>query len=347
MANKMPGITTKKKKSQLATLLRFGISFGAISVIFYMFRGQLPAVGRHLLGADPWYFLFALLIYFAGLLAVAFRLQYVLDVQKTRLSIPLIYYMNLVALFFNNVLPSSVGGDMVKAYYIYRHADGRESAFSAVVVDRLFGLATMVLIGLSAILFMDNAEASSKIISSVLTLAAVTVVICFFIFNQRVVNAICGVHLPFVPAVILDKLRNFYQAMHHYRGHRHIILRCMLLTLLGQLTYIFTNFWLARSLGIDISLSFFFFFVPIILIMGLTPSVNGIGVREATYLFYLTDFTSPDKALALSLMTSFFLIVVGVIGGILYAFKGGMTKNGSSVGINDSSQSGEDGRAGG
>ena len=58
--------------------------------------------------------------------------------------------------------------------------------------------------------------------------------------------------------------------------------------------------------------------------MGVAPSVNGIGVREATFLFYLTEFTTPEKALALSLLATFFMIFVGILGGIIYAFKGGI-----------------------
>ena len=97
------------------------------------------------------------------------------------------------------------------------------------------------------------------------------------------------------------------------------------LTLAGQITYIVVNYLLARSLAIDIPLAFFFFFVPILLLMGVAPSVNGIGVREAIFLFYLTEFTTPEKALALSLLTTFFMILVGLISGVIYAFKGGLS----------------------
>jgi uncharacterized membrane protein YbhN (UPF0104 family) len=99
---------------------------------------------------------------------------------------------------------------------------------------------------------------------------------------------------------------------------------CFFLTILGQVSFIIVNFLLANSLSIDIPLGFFFFFVPILLIMGVAPSVNGIGVREATFLFYLTEFTTPEKALALSLLTTFFMIFVGILCGIIYAFKGGI-----------------------
>ena len=93
------------------------------------------------------------------------------------------------------------------------------------------------------------------------------------------------------------------------------------------------SFLLAKSLSIDIPLSFFFFFVPILLLMGVAPSVNGIGVREATFLFYLTEFTTSEKALALSLLTTFFMILVGIIGGIIYAFKGGISSRKHEVSL--------------
>ena len=113
-------------------------------------------------------------------------------------------------------------------------------------------------------------------------------------------------------------------AMHHYRGQRGMIITCILLTLLGQGSYVVVNYLLALSLAIDIPIGFFFFFVPVILIMQVAPSINGIGVREAVYLLYVVGLTTTDKALALSLFTSFFLIFVGIMGGVAYAFKGGL-----------------------
>jgi uncharacterized membrane protein YbhN (UPF0104 family) len=127
-----------------------------------------------------------------------------------------------------------------------------------------------------------------------------------------------------LPAVFLEKIREIYRAMYKYREHKSIIGNCFALTVMGQLVYIIVNFFLAKSLAMDIPIGFFFFFFPILLIMGVAPSVNGIGVREATFLFYLTEFTSPEKALALALLTTFFMIFVGMIAGIIYAFKGGL-----------------------
>ncbi|MDX1775849.1 MAG: lysylphosphatidylglycerol synthase transmembrane domain-containing protein, partial [Desulfobulbales bacterium] len=232
------------------------------------------------------------------------------------------YYVNLIALFFNNVLPSSLGGEMVKAYYLYKAAKGTVSVFSAVVVDRLFGLVTMLLISIAAIFFFEQAQGSHKIMGSIVMLGASTITLAIIIFNKNIVDALCQLHLPFLPAMLIEKIKDIYRAMYEYREHKSILGNCIALTILGQTTYIIANYLLARSLAIEIPLGFFFFFVPILLIMGVAPSVNGIGVREATFLFYLTEFTTSEKALALSLLTTFFMVFVGLLGGIIYAFKG-------------------------
>jgi uncharacterized protein (TIRG00374 family) len=313
--------TTKKRKTW-KTILRFVVSFGLMGIILYLFREQLPAVVNNLKSVQPLYFAMAVVLFFLGILAVAFRLRFVIQVHGTKLSVGAAYYVNLVALFFNNVLPSSVGGEMMKAYYLYKHSKGSVSVFSAVVVDRLFGLITMLLISISTIFFFDSAQGSHKIMGSIVMLTATTVTLGIFIFNKKIVDTLCQLHIPLLPAIFIEKIREIYRAMYEYREHRGIFGRCIALTLVGQTTYIIANYLLARSLAIEIPLPFFFFFVPILLLMGAAPSVNGIGVREAIFLFYLTEFTTSEKALSLSLLTTFFMILVGMISGVIYAFKG-------------------------
>ena len=328
---KMDRFGRSQKINTGKTVLRFVVSFGLMGIILYLFRSQLPTVYQYLKEVRLFYFITAVFVFFAGMIAVAFRLRFVIQVHGTKLSVAAAYYVNLIALFFNNVLPSSVGGEMMKAYYLYRNSKGHVSVFSAVVVDRLFGLITMLLISISTIFFFDSAQGSHKIMGSIVMLAATTITLAIFIFNKKIVDILCQVHIPLLPAIFIEKIREIYRAMYEYREHKGIFGNCIALTVVGQTSFIIANFLLARSLAIDIPLAFFFFFVPILLLMGVAPSVNGIGVREATFLFYLTEFTTSEKALALSLLTTFFMILVGMISGVIYAFKGGLSSEKQKV----------------
>ncbi|MEJ2332507.1 MAG: lysylphosphatidylglycerol synthase transmembrane domain-containing protein [Desulfobulbaceae bacterium] len=203
-----------------------------MGIILYLFREQLPLVFQYLKEVQPLYFGMAVVLFFVGLLPVSFRLRYVIQVHGTKLSVAAAYYVNLIALFFNNVLPSSVGGEMMKAYYLYKDSKGSVSVFSAVVVDRLFGLITMLLISISTIFFFDSAQGSHKIMGSIVMLAASTITLGIFIFNKKIVDTLCQLHIPLLPAIFIEKIREIYRAMYEYREHKGIFGRCVALTLL-------------------------------------------------------------------------------------------------------------------
>ena len=84
--------------------------------------------------------------------------------------------------------------------------------------------------------------------------------IYFRLMTQLLINGVI------TPAI--EKIKKIYRAMYEYREHKGIFGNCMALTVAGQTAFIIANYLLARSLGIEIPLAFFFFFVPILLLMG-------------------------------------------------------------------------------
>jgi len=88
-----------KRNKTLHVILRFVISFGLMGVILYSFRAQLPTVFQYLKEVKPAYFIVAVAAFFVGLLAVAYRLRFVIQVHGTKLSVGAAYYVNLIALF--------------------------------------------------------------------------------------------------------------------------------------------------------------------------------------------------------------------------------------------------------
>ncbi len=311
-------------KSRKGALLRLVVSFGAIGFVLYLYRQQLPDVLDNLLSANPSAFLIGVGVYLAGLIFTAFRLRKVLRVQNIDVSAGNAYYVNLIAMFFNNVLPSSLGGEMVKAYYLYRNSNGNIGVFSAVVMDRLFGMATLSIVGLSAVLFLDSSRVPERVLASLAVCIAITCVLGVILFNNRIVTVLSSLKIPLVPVVFLEKLREIYLAINHYRGHWKVSVFCLILTGGGLFSFALTNYYLAHSLSLDIPLSFFFFFIPVIIFLGLAPSVNGLGVREAAFLFLLAEYTTADKALAFALLSSFFMVIIGLAGGVVYAVRGGL-----------------------
>ena len=66
----------------------------------------------------------------------------------------------------------------------------------------------------------------------------------------------------------------------------------------------------------------FFLVVPIAAFASMLPSINGLGVREGAFVYFLRGIITPEKAFAISLLWLFQLFIVSFIGGFIYLFKG-------------------------
>ena len=115
------------KNKKFLNLLRYVISFGAIVLILYMFRKELPQVGALLQSVSIPQFLLAFWLFAVCLFIISIRLRVLLAVHAIDLSLPRVYYASWLSIFFNNLLPSSLGGDAVKAFYLFKKSSSRFS----------------------------------------------------------------------------------------------------------------------------------------------------------------------------------------------------------------------------
>lgn len=145
-----------KKSGWWKGLLKYALGFGLLAFVIWRFwEGKPPAPGeppapglKDLLQRTPDLVAFGLA---AGCIAVATALQFYRWYLLVRaLDLPFsgrnAVRLGLVGYFFNIFLPGSVGGDLVKAFFIARGQPGRRAAAVATVVaDRLFGLFGLIL----------------------------------------------------------------------------------------------------------------------------------------------------------------------------------------------------------
>ncbi|MEW6221087.1 MAG: lysylphosphatidylglycerol synthase transmembrane domain-containing protein [Thermodesulfobacteriota bacterium] len=305
------------------TVLRAAVSLSALGLVAFFYWEQLPAVLQQLARVEPLPFGLSLAAFFGGLVFLAVRLRLILLAHRASITTRQVYHLNLVALFFNNVLPSSLGGEAVKAYYLYRGTGGLLASFGAVLMDRICGLLTVVLVGSLSLALWAQDLASERIVRSLEVLAAVTVVALLVLFNRTISDWVHRARVPLLPPQVTAMLRDLFATIHFYRHRPLVLLGAVGLSVAGQFFFVLNIYYLAVSLGIAIPLTFFFAFLPICAVTGLAPSMNGVGVREATFIFFLHAYAPADQALALSLLTTVSLILIGMAGGVAYALKGG------------------------
>jgi uncharacterized protein (TIRG00374 family) len=262
----------------------------------------------------------ALGIFTAGHIIIGLRWWLLLRAQS--ISIPPWAAVKLYFLgwFYNNFMPSSVGGDLVRAWYVTRHTDKKFEAALSVFVDRAIGLCSTLVI--AAFFYMLFLRGKGKVITPadqtkpglLHTLAAYRGHLFWLAVIVAAVLAGLSLHPPtrshlkkawsFLLTFASRILTKFKNAVIIYCRKPVTILGVFWLTVLMQLTSI-TGFWfLGRNLGIEASVKYYYVFFTLVWVLGTIPvSIGGAVVMEGSlaYLFVRFAGVEPEAALALAL----------------------------------------------
>jgi uncharacterized membrane protein YbhN (UPF0104 family) len=215
-------------------------------------------------------------------------------------------------LFFNLCLPSSIGGDVVKAYRLADSTPGRLLAGCTVLADRLTGLAALGVLAGTAL------TAKERALSTPATLALGAVLLATVLLMFWVVVGSLDRLLAMIPEQ--HAARQFIAQLLPYKLRPSLMTQAVGWSMLVQMGGSVAVALIARALGVSLPLSVWFAVVPLVALAMVVPvSINGVGVREGGLAFLLKPVgVSTDAAVAIGLLWFLATIVTGLIGGLLF-----------------------------
>ncbi len=296
---------------------------------FLLTRIDLRLVGAIIAQADPLLLLFALALYFFAIALGAVKWQILVRAQDIDVSFGALLSFSLMGLFFGNVLPSNIGGDVIRAVDLARVTKGRsEAAAISVLVDRLMGLfaffSAAVVTASLATLMLAQARALEQIEVATVIVASAFLALCAGLFSRRIARRLA----PVFEIGPLQRFRpiaqNVYRALQVYRFRYKALSLNVLISVGIVVLTAFIWFVVGRAVGID-NVSFFTYlmFNPIIAFLLLVPiSFNGLGAKEAIVvtLFGLAGVPG-DQALAMSLLFHVIVVLTSLPGGFVWFSK--------------------------
>ena len=119
---------------------------------------------------------------------------------------------------------------------------------------------------------------------------------------------------------IVTRVRKLVDMMRAFRAQPFALISCFAGALVAQAVLVAFYVAIARSLDIPISPLHLAVVVPMSLVVQLLPvSVNGFGVREATFTYYFAALHLPiESALVLSVVGAGLVLLFSLSGGVLY-----------------------------
>jgi uncharacterized protein (TIRG00374 family) len=230
----------------------------------------------------------------------------------------------LIGSFFNNILPTSIGGDIFRSLDIANKAKisvGKSA--SVLVIDRFSGVISAALYAVIALFLGFATIGTTSYVIPIAIFFAICIILGFLILNPSILRLNKIVRKIKFLSKIREKLMEVYHTFLSFKKYKLALIEALLCSLALQFGVICNYYLAARSLGINLSLASFIFIVPVVATIAMLPiTIGGTGLRENALVFFMVTLgVQNEKAAMTSLVLFAMLLVLGIIGGIIYAVR--------------------------
>ena len=293
-------------KKWIWVLLKAGVSLLLLSILFTRVEmDQLLGVLRRM---DLRYLLVALGLYLVFQVLCAFRWMLFAQPLGFQDSFKRFVYYYYAGMFFNLFLPTAIGGDISRCYYLARGEPGLKKAVISVLADRGIGFVALFFILAVALLQSSGMLFSEGTRLGVLSLAVLLAL---------------GLMVPFFFKGIFMNLQRAWMFPLVYWQRPMLLFVTLLLSVLFQLIVIGAHMLIGLSLTLEIPWDYYLIFPLLAAAASMLPvTLSGLGIREGTYVLLLSKVGIPwESGLAFALGWLVVILSASLVGGVVWISK--------------------------
>jgi glycosyltransferase 2 family protein len=298
--------------------LKLIVSIGLLTLL--LSRTDLQAIGSLFRSLHIPIFFGSILLYLLTQLLSTIRWRCLLRAEKIDLPFRRLILLYFEGMFFNLMLPTAIGGDLVRGYQVSRLTERREASLASILVERLSGFAALAIIACIAIIPAYTHVNDPLVIWLTAGSAAGMVALIASLLSDRLqalfFRLLHGVGL----GRFHETVHRLYEAVQRYWTHRSVLLLALGLSLVLQSLFITIVYLISQALNLPVPFRYFFLFVPLISVISMLPiSIAGLGLRDgsAVYLFTKVGLDAAG-ALSLSLLWFAMTALCSGLGGIVF-----------------------------
>jgi len=270
------------------------------------------------------FLLLAIILTLAGIVLSTLRWRAVLNALGQDEKLGKLLSHNLAGLFVSNVLPTTIGGDVLRVSRLSKDNGETTTSFASVVLERLTGWLVLPVITLVGFMLNPGLRelgsatevAFALAVGTLLALTLLLIGVASRRFGARVAGS--------------DGWRRFAAAVHlgvaRLRHHPAAAVNVLLTGFAYQLVLVLAALMAAKAVGISVAVgpTALLAFFPAVLIAQVLPiSIAGLGVREGAFVLFLTPLGVPtEQAIALGLLLYLLNLGVSLLGAPAFAVGG-------------------------
>ena len=298
-------------KKQLTTCTR--LLFSIIMIAAFLYIADIGKIISYLSNLGS---LSVTLIFFFILFSViASGIKWHILLPDNKISIIKAIRIFTTGLFFNNFLPSSIGGDSMRIYQLNKEGIRKSTSASSVILDRLFASLTLAGLGFFASIFATHFNPIAFLMFAVL-----------FLFTGLMITLILKGWIPaFInrkETKIKHKLQAFIDAAVDIRKKPGKIIKNMILGAVFQILVALVIGAIFFGLNFNVpGLIDLIYISTATSVLAMIPlGLNGYGLREGAYIYLLQAYGyTISQALSISVIFAVMVSLFSFLGGLDYA----------------------------
>jgi hypothetical protein len=301
-------------------VLKVGVSLALLA--YLLSTTDLVALTRRVRSGDPLLLAGALALYTLTLALATWRWRLLLRALGYQATMGRLSASYLVATFFNNFLPSNVGGDVIRVRDSSRLTGSTTASLAVVAIDRILGLGALYVLAVGAYVFGGRTvRGLAGALPALLALGAVFGVMAYVYVTPGVARRLMAVSRLDALPWIRERFEVAQGAVHVYREQVAVLWTAFAASVAIQALVVCYYYEVACSLRIALPLSACFLVVPLCTLVQTVPiSFNGWGIRESVFILYFRQLgLSRDSALAFSLVGAGLIVILSLSGGVVWS----------------------------
>ena len=315
-------IESAAKKRGAGFYLRVLVSLGLIGYVFY--KTGLTQLWDAIKQTQVVFLLLSVAVTPLLIFISAWKWQVILKALKIKVSVFKCFWLYVVGYFFNTVLPTNVGGDVVRAYALGKSTGKRAEAFSSVFVERFTGLSVLLLMAIVAF-FLALRQLGSQWLSIAMAVCVIGyLAILFTVLNRKMLNwFVAHIKIKAVQGAF-EKLQKFQNATLSLKSEKGAFLFAMAMSFLFYFVAVINVYVSALAFQAGLSFTDAVIVTPIVMVITMIPlSIGGIGLAEGAYYFTFARMGAAGAVgLSVALLMRAKALLAGLIGGVYYSTMG-------------------------
>lgn len=217
-----------------------------------------------------------------------------------------------IGCFFNIFLPSAIGGDVFRSYFLSKGTGrGMSTTLTSTLLERSAGLCALLMIGLASSLWTEQELFGFSNFYIFLAISVVYMATNVMLFHHWTHKLVTSLLSRFRFHSLAEKMELVYHGLNELKKNLHGIVVALTLSLLLQLGTVLVAWLAAQTISLNAPFTLFLVFIPMINLTIMIPlTINGIGLREsAYYLLFSEAGVAPEMSVTLSLLV--FIVTIG------------------------------------